>query len=457
MSIPRYNVIWIVTDDQPFDAYDHMPYLASNPEGSWVDFPNSVNTCPICGPSRITMLTGFQARRTRNARNDYAPTVLNGGIDEDAMIGSVMQGSGYYTAFIGKYINGFDWDGIYEGEGEYVPGGWDRFVYYTPNTYYNFRPNVNGVQGGIYNSGEYRTDIQFADCINEFDRAQAQGRRAFIILAPQAPHRQGGDSAIVPAVRHEDLEIEVEETAAFNEADISDKPLWLRNGYPNPMTTEQIDDAREEHLNALRAMRAIDEGMESLIEHLDDVGQLENTVIMFWGDNGNLYGEHRHRFGKGVPYREALRLGLRVRWPGVDSRTDTSLVTHADAAATTVKIAGAAFPNTVDGMSFHDLVIEPSTNWRDVVLIERDTEIPTSSYRSGTFTVALTETWKYVEHLEGTGFGVSEGEGGDKELYDLVNDPYELVNVAGTGLDIEGTLASQLAILQAQQIAPDGA
>lgn len=446
------NVVLVVTDDQPYEAYDEMPYMgAASAANGWVTFTNSVNSCPICGPSRVTMLTGQQARRNGNADNTTTHDAIGAGIDQKRMIGRVMQTAGYRTIWLGKYINGYPWSGL-TGDDHYVPPGWDTFISPRPNLYTNFRFMVGsskseastGSLEPTFNSGEYRTDEEVARLETEITAAVNDNRPFFAMWAPTAPHRDANGD-VVPAARHEGLTISSDVTAkpSWNEADISDKPTWVQSY--SLLTTEQQDDFTTERTNVMKTLRAVDEAMESLVDHLTTLGVLDDTVIIFWSDNGFLYGEHRHIFGKGVPYEESIRLGLKVRWPGVTGRDDAALVSNFDIAPTVCDIANTNMPDAPDGMSFASRVQDAGVAWRDAVLIQRESEEPTSQYRVGAYTAVRTATHIYIEHEDGTG---------DKELYDLDADPYQLTNVAGTGLAVETALAAKLDRLKAAQVAP---
>lgn len=436
------NVVCIATDDQPPDSYDHMPYIASDPSGSWVTFDQSCNVCPLCLSSRVTMLTGQYARKLGLANSETGSNVTNAGLDASRMIGAALRRAGVFTAFIGKYINGDPW-----GDDTYAPAGWDFYRGARGSLYYDFSfVDEDGVNTGTYDAGEYRTDVEFDLAVDAINTADAHNRPFFVMLAPKAPHRDANGDHPVPS-RHSDLSPEFTNSPAFNEADVSDKPTWLRERYPNPWHQAQLDKFETEHQQVLAQMRAVDEGMKTVVDRLTALGILDETVIMLWADNGFLFGEHRHLFGKGVPYEESVRLALKVRWPGVTSRTDPALVTHADAVATAVDVLGGQMPHALDGMSFRGLAEGTAPNWRDAILIERDVEPSGSYYSVGSYTALRTATHKYVEHENDAGATMDVGND-DVELYDLTTDPAELTNLAGTGLAVEQTLARKLARLR---------
>jgi N-acetylglucosamine-6-sulfatase len=188
-------------------------------------------------------------------------------------------------------------------------------------------------------------------------------------------------------------------------------------------------------------MLAVDEMVASLVEELEAAGELDNTYIFFTSDNGWFGGEHRIRSGKNRAYEESARVPLFVRGPGVAADTKTEKLTlNTDFAPTFADLAGASFP--ADGRSLKPLLgdEEASSSWRSSVLLEKLPQGDSSEEEKGkgkgkgkkdktgnagvpkagpggqpAFEAVRTETHKYVEY-----------ENGDRELYDLEADPYEL-------------------------------
>src|SRR5215213_1834644 len=185
----------------------------------------------------------------------------------------------------------------------------------------------------------------------------------------------------------------------------------------------------------------------SLVEELEAAGELENTYVFFTSDNGYHLGEHRLRQGKKTPYEEAARVPLLVRGPGVPAgSTVEDLVLNADIAPTFAELAGLE-EFAADGRSLLPLIGlirgEGSPSWRSSVLLEAfldgrnageesneggdDEESVGKNGDEGSrmdrtaFGAVRTKTYKYIEH-----------ETGEKELYDLETDPYELENVYET-------------------------
>ena len=121
-----------------------------------------------------------------------------------------------------------------------------------------------------------------------------------------------------------------------------------------------------------------------------------------------MLGEHR-LFKKGLPYEEPSHVPLLVRWPGAPVRTERGVVSSIDIAATLCAVAGAT-PPSADGVDLSRL-LDSGTPVRDAAYIE-----------------APGNDW---DGLRTANFKYAERRSGARELYDLVADPFELVNVAG--------------------------
>jgi arylsulfatase A-like enzyme len=188
-------------------------------------------------------------------------------------------------------------------------------------------------------------------------------------------------------------------------------------------------------------MLAVDEMVASLIQELEAAGELDNTYVFFTSDNGWFQGEHRIPSTKNRPYEESARVPLFVRGPGTPAGSKMEmLVLNTDFAPTFAALAGVSFP--ADGRSLVPLLRgEESSSWRSSVLLEKLPQEGTGEEKGGKgkgkgkgkdktggggvpkggagqapdFQAVRTETHKYVEY-----------DNGEKELYDLQNDPYEL-------------------------------
>jgi len=384
------NIILILTDDldaqllqEHLEDYPSLRKLAA--EG--LTFENAFVTNPICCPSRATILRG-QYSHNHGVLTNFPP---QGGFEnfeslerEKSTVATWLQGEGYRTVLIGKYLNG-------KPRG-YKPEGWDAF------------------EGGG-NTGAYPTD-HLALKASEFVRGMKRTRDPFFMyLATKGPH-----APAEPAPRHSNAfpGARAPRPPSFNEQDISDKPTWIRE--MDLLGSKQIEGIDELYRNRLRSMLAIDEMIERLVESLEYSGKLENTYIFFTSDNGRTMGEHRRRAGKLSAYEEDIRVPLIVSGPGVPQGTVREhMVLNNDLAPTFAELGGVSAPPFVDGHSIGPLLLpdppSPST-WRSAFLVEG---YGNKGERMPAYKAVRTTDHLWVEYATG-----------ERELYDLSEDPYEL-------------------------------
>jgi N-acetylglucosamine-6-sulfatase len=155
-----------------------------------------------------------------------------------------------------------------------------------------------------------------------------------------------------------------------------------------------------------------------LLRSLRETGQLDNTYIVLWNDNGYHMGQHRIPEGKRTVYEEDVRYPMVVRGPGVGhGAKDERLVSGADLMPTFLELAGAPTPEYVDGRSLAPVLFGSDPSWRDSLLLEGyDDGFGKKAYVPPDFKAIRTSDGRtYVEHETGEG-----------ELYDLRTDPRQL-------------------------------
>jgi N-acetylglucosamine-6-sulfatase len=173
----------------------------------------------------------------------------------------------------------------------------------------------------------------------------------------------------------------------------------------------KIDAARLLYRRRLESLRSVDEMVAGIVGELAAARTLDRTYIFFTSDNGFHIGQHRVRAGKHLPYEEDIRVPLLVRGPrAVAGSVAPQLVMNLDIAPTIADLANIEPPSYVDGRSLLPLLrgVQP-TGWRRAALLE-GWEGPYPNY-----TGLRTHQYKYVEWQTG-----------ERELYDLTADPYEM-------------------------------
>ena len=427
----RPNILFILTDDQRWDSTDGthglagadvMPRTRAELVDSGIEFTNGFMTTPLCCPSRSSILRGSFAHRTGVYKNGGT----NGGaddFDDSSTLATWLQGAGYRTSLIGKYLNGYPqlWTAP---EPPYAPPGWTEWR--GARRVSHFDPILvepDGMGGYVENTytGEYFSDLLREKAKTFISDSVAAGEPFFLYLSFKAPHLPQE-----PATRHEGLfqSIPAWRPPSYNEADVSDKPAWVQ---ALPLqNSAQLDQIR---IDQLEMLQAVDEaiggnpafGIVGIMEHLRNLGVADNTIVVFFADNGWYWGEHRLR-AKNNPYEEAIRSPMFVRYPALAplKRSETKFALNIDLAPTFAELAGVGVPILHDGESLVRVFDGTAPTWRTDFLAE---SWPTSH----PWALVHEAQWKYTE------IPVTPGDPAtlfETELYDLTADPYELTNVA---------------------------
>jgi arylsulfatase A-like enzyme len=214
---------------------------------------------------------------------------------------------------------------------------------------------------------------------------------------------------------------------SYNEADVSDKPTWVQN---TPLLDAQGQaDLDQVRIDQLEMLQAVDEaiggsttyGITGIMEHLRNLGVADDTIVVFFSDNGWQWGEHRMR-AKNKPYEESIRSPMLVHYPKLAPcpRREARFALNIDLAPTFAELAGANVPIAHEGVSLLRVLDGTEPTWRSDFLTEGwPGNHPWATVREG--------QWKYTETPVTPGDPDTAFE---LELYDLLTDPYELVNVA---------------------------
>jgi N-acetylglucosamine-6-sulfatase len=431
---PRPNILFILGDDLRASDLDHMPITQDLLVDQGVKFTRPWVTRSLCCPSRATVLRG---QYTHN-HEVWVNVEPSGGFwkfldlgHERSTIATWLNGAGYDTILIGKYLNryGLDRNGN-RAPNTHVPPGWDEWhawqgTYGSTDTSYQL--NENGRIVTYRRSQIHDTDLH-ARTAENFIRNTAGTRPFFMYLAPNGPH----DPAYF-APRHSNLfsNTPLPRPSSFNESDVSDKPQWVRNR--SRLSSGEISNLTNFYRRRLRALQSLDEMVQRLVNALRAEGKLSNTYMALTSDNGIYLGEHRLT-AKGAAYNASPRVPLIIRGPGVPRGvTRSQLVLNNDLAPTFASWAGVSPPSFVDGRTLSPL-LRPSLpgSWRTAFLVEHRRTPEEFAYVRAipNYSAVRTARYNYVEY--GTG---------ERELYDLDADPTELTNIYNSASQ---TLRSQL-------------
>lgn len=419
-SRPR-NIVFILTDDHRFDAMGfmghpfletpHLDSLAKN--GAHV--ANAFVTTALCSPSRATILTGMYAHRHGVVDN-------NNPVRADLVFfPQLLQKAGYKTGFFGKWHmggesadpqRGFDRWVSFRGQGEYWP---DRRG--TPMEGRNPQPNQLIIDGKEVAQKGYITD-EITDFALAWIREQRKEQPFFVYLSHKAVH-----SHFVPAERHAGRYKGRKMPVPASRNQHEGAPMWVQNqrnswhGIDFPYHSEL--DVEHYYQRYCETLLGVDDNVGRVLAELKTRGQLEDTLVVYMGDNGFGFGEHG-LIDKRTAYEWSMRVPLMVQCPAVirGGSKVTQVVANLDIMPTLLEAAGVAVPSGLDGRSFWPLAQGKSVPWREEFLYEYFWE--RNFPQTPTLHALRTDRYKYV-HVHGLW--------DSDELYDLQVDRGETKNL----------------------------
>jgi arylsulfatase A-like enzyme len=491
-------MVFILADDLDAHSIQYMPNVKALLADQGVTLENYLVNVSLCCPSRTSTLRGQYAHNTQIMTNQLP----EGGFEkvyqlglEHSTVAIWLQAAGYKTLLAGKYLNRYP-DGAAL---TYIPPGWNEW--YSPvqgDAYgeFNYMLNENGALVSYGNTPEdYGTDVYGRKAVDFIQRMAQAGNPFFVYFAPYAPH-----GPFTPAPRHADLfsGAKAPRPPSFNEADVSDKPQYIRN---SPLLSDaEIAALDQYYRQRLQSLQAVDEMVAHVITTLSITGQLDHTYIFFTSDNGFHLGQHRLLTGKRGPYEEDIRVTLLVRGPGVpEGKMLDHLTGNIDLAPTWAELARAQAADFIDGRSLVPLLGNnppPEKAWRQAFLLQRGSpsqitmsdgqqsdltappprdkgveeatlsscppevdltarpprdkglEEPTNP-QAGPYVVKRSESFPAFVGLRTPLYAYIEYVTGERELYDLKKDPYQLQNIASEAPSaLLQQLATQLAALR---------
>ena len=453
------NIVFVLLDDLRFDA---MGFLTPGLETPNIDFlakhgvyfPNAVVTTSLCSPSRATILTG---RTTANHG-----IVDNNNSSEDGLVffPTYLQQAGYQTGFFGKWHMGnstdapragFDKWVSFKGQGTYFPT--DAL---TPAQKAKGEVQMLNVDGKEVPRAGYITDELTDYALTWLKQERDPSKPFFLYLSHKAVHSDPLPSTKY-ADQYKDLDIKLPASMANTEANNRGKPMWVRNqrnswhGVDFPYHSDQ--DLRDYVRQYYRTLSPVDESLGRILAYLREANLDKNTLIVFYSDNGFLFGDHG-LIDKRNAYEPSVRVPLVMYAPGLlpEGVTNTTRVRNLDMAPTFLAAADVARPSQFEGRSFLDTAsgaISPAA-WNAPDFIYSYYWEWTFPHTPTTFAIE-SGTTKYIQY-----HGVWDIE----ELYDLSKDPDELNNLIddpkwlATKVDLRNRLYAGLANQNGQHVVP---
>ena len=464
----RPNIIFIMTDDHAahaISAYGSRVNQTPNldrlaREGALLTSVFATNS--ICTPSRAAILTGQYSHLN-------GVTMFNRFDSSRMTVARLLQAGGYHTGMVGKWHLGSDpvgfdrWE-ILPGQGAYV-----NPVFYTASDEKTY-------------TGRYATEVITERAI-EFLQTRARDKPFFLMMHHKAPHRpwqpseahaeQFATKRIPEPVTLWDTYATRTDALHENQqrigADLTNRDLklpqppglagpdltrWLstkpdsvaivRDGKSVTLTGEALVRWKYQKYmqDYLATVQAVDDSVGQVLAFLDKAGLARNTLVVYTSDQGFFLGDHG-MFDKRFMYEESIRMPFLVRWPaGIKPGTRSdALGLNIDFAPTFLELAGLPVSADMQGRSLLPVLRgRAPADWRTSMYYRYYHDPGDHNTRAHlgvrTRTHKLIHFWKKDQW----------------ELFDLVNDPYELHNLYGEpGQEaLTATLKTELARVKKQ-------
>lgn len=456
------NIVFLMTDDQRWDCfgcYGREEFRTANIDrlaDQGVVFDKAYHTVAICMPSRATVFSGRYFSNHRVGFT-YPNNLTFPKKDFDDTYPAVLKGAGYRTGFVGKFgfavtdeayhtrdrVRGYDLE-------EHLARYFDYFA-----------------GNGVHFNGDFAMWPEDAKLKEIFDPKRPRNERtlktgdAMIRFLETQPKDQPFCLSVsFYAVKNDsDQDMYPPHVKEFADVDFSVPENWVEG--KNTRLPEVLDNWRGVGLHKARTSTpalyqklvrrfatqgySVDQQVGRLVAQLEEMGQLDNTVIIYTADNGRFHGSHG-LYDKAIHYDESMKAPL-VVFDGrlakeKRGRRESALISMVDTAPTILSLAGVEVPERMQGRDYSGVLhqTEDMADWRTEVYNEslflsklhgqrKNPEVAkvnermiaeNQSYRCRGVTDAQYKYLIYYEHDP-----VIE------ELYDLEKDPSEMNNLAG--------------------------
>ena len=395
------NILLIVTDDQPLRSLSVMPDTTRLIRDAGINFKNASVPTPLCCPSRASIMTG------RYAHNHGVRRQNGRALDQSTTIQRYLHDAGYQTAAVGKFLNT-----LHDNSGNpHRPDYFDRWAIMRTANFPYRDYQVNDL-GEVRTEPTYSTTFianRTVDFLSEFDELD-DAAPWYAWVGFQAPHQPRD-----PQRKYRRAPVPAWQPPPSVGERRRDKPPWVRESH---VTVSRGSVMRTE---TLRTLMSVDDQVGRLVNTLEALGELANTIVVFTSDNGYLWSDHGAR-GKRFPYRSSVKIPLYVTWPAQlpAGEISKSLVSNIDLAPMFLNAAGLPPPTTppMDGRS---PLTGPPRKRLHVEYFKDVGPVPT-------WAATLRNRSYYIESYDEAGKRIF------KEFYRLKDDPWMLRNVFRDGL-----------------------
>ncbi|MCL2022922.1 MAG: sulfatase-like hydrolase/transferase [Oscillospiraceae bacterium] len=396
------NILFLFSDQQRWDtlgcynpAVDFTPNIDKLAQEG-VKFENAFTCQPVCGPARACLQTGLFATQIGCYRNDI-PLPKSA-----ATIAQRFSQKGYDTAYAGK------WHLASTGTKPVPPedrGGYKDFwlaadvLEFTSDGYGGHMFDGDGKK--VYFDG-FRADCQ-TDFVIDYLKKREKDKPFFMFVSYLEPHHQNN--------------------AGHYQGPHGSKERFKNYEIPKDLTSFSGGDWREEYPDYLGCCANLDENLGRIVEALRELGEYENTIIVYTSDHGSHF-KTRNREYKRSCHDSSIRVPLIIKGESFKGgKVVEELVSLIDLPVTLLKCGGAEIPREIQGRPLQDLISGECKDWRDEVFVQISESQVGRAIR--------TKKWKYSisAPLRSGWFHSNAKVYREEFLYDLEGDPHERNNL----------------------------
>lgn len=393
------NIVYILTDQWRGSALGYAgnvdvktPHLDAFAKDA-INFTNAVSVTPVCTPHRAALLTGKFPTTTGMFLNDlYMPA-------EELTMAEILKSEGYNTAYWGKW----HLDG--HGRSTYIPKerrqGFDFWKALECSHNYTKMPYYDNENTELKHWDEYSPFAIVKDA-NKYLEKHANDEAPFLafisIATPHYPHNSAPKAfkALYPS-----------ETLTLN---------------PN-ITKDQEAKSRKELQGYYAHATATDQAIGSVLDKIKVLGLLDNTIIVFSADHGEMMGAHGVKpFVKQLAWDESIRVPFLISYPSIGKNKGTTIhapITTPDILPSLLGLSNIEIPEGVEGENLSELIKNPDPN-RDRAALVMNIAPFGANYKDAPYRAIKTKQYTYARTPDGPSM-----------LYDNINDPYQLNNLLG--------------------------
>jgi arylsulfatase A-like enzyme len=408
------NLLIIQTDEHHYGTLGiYGGEIVDTPNIDWIGENGAIATSfyattPVCSPSRASLISGLYPQNAHVSNN-------NSPMRKDVVtFAETLRQSGYATGYAGKWhLNGKikpDWApeprfGFADNRFMFNRGHWKKLEDGPTGPRVGGRDSNGEPTYSLSDADEqtYTTDW-LANKTIDFIREHRDGPFSFLVSIPD-PH---GPNVVRPPYNTMFDDVEVPIPASLNKSD-SQTPTWA------PHDPDVDEAALRRFMKQYYGMvKCIDDNVGRILAAMRDLDLLDQTIIVFTSDHGDMCGEHC-RVNKGLPYEGSARIPFLMRFPG--KLTPGTVIEEAlgtvDFTPTVLSLMGIESDVNYDGRDASALLTGDAREWEDIAIVR-------SAANENKWISAMSDRYKLV--LSATG---------PPWLFDTFADPDELTNLFG--------------------------